>query len=70
MSANDANSKKVVEYSKKENQFAIEYTAIFDDGTSDYFIESKVDKTAEKLPIWIEYIKKDEESKKETSNNS
>ena len=63
-------SKKVVDYNINENQFAIEYTAIFEDGTSDSYIENKIIRTAaERLPIWVEYIKKKEEkSKKEKSN--
>ena len=62
---NDDTSKKVVDYNIHENQFAIEYTAIFEDGTSDSYIENKVIKTAERLPIWVEYIKKKEKSEKE-----
>jgi hypothetical protein len=68
---NDDTSKKVVDYNIHENQFAIEYTAIFEDGTSDSYIENKIIKrtAAERLPIWVEYIKKKEEkSKKEKSN--
>jgi len=64
-------SKKVVDYNIHENQFAIEYTAIFEDGTSDSYIENKIIKrtATERLPIWVEYIKKKEEkSKKEKSN--
>ena len=34
-------SKKVVDYNINENQFAIEYIAIFEDGTSDSYIENK-----------------------------
>ena len=67
----DDTSKKVVDYNINENQFAIEYTAIFEDGTSDSYIENKIIKrtAAERLPIWVEYIKKKEEkSKKEKSN--
>ena len=66
----DDTSKKVVDYNINENQFAIEYTTIFEDGTSDYYIENKIIRTAaERLPIWVEYIKKKEEkSKKEKSN--
>jgi hypothetical protein len=30
-------SKEVVDYNINENQFAIEYTAIFEDGTSDSY---------------------------------
>ena len=68
---NDDVSKKVVDYDINENQFVIEYTAIFEDGTSDSYIENKVIKTAaERLPIWVENIKKEEKSKKEKSNNS
>jgi hypothetical protein len=37
----DDTSKKVVDYNINENQFAIEYTAIFEDGTSDSYIEIK-----------------------------
>jgi hypothetical protein len=68
---NDNTSKKVFDYNINENQFAIEYTAIFEDGTSDSYIENKIIKrtTAERLPIWVEYIKKKEEKyKKEKSN--
>jgi hypothetical protein len=64
-------SKKVFDYNINENQFAIEYTAIFEDGTSDSYIENKTIRstTAERLPIWVEYIKKKEEKyKKEKSN--
>ena len=66
-------SKKVVDYNINENQFAIEYIAIFEDGTSDSYIENKIIRrtaAAERLPIWVEYIKKKEEekSKKEKSN--
>lgn len=67
----DETSKKVVDFNINENQFAIEYTAIFEDGTSDSYIENKIIKrtAAERLPIWVEYIKKKEEkSKKEKSN--
>ena len=67
----DDTSKKVVDYNINENQFAIEYTAIFEDGTSDSYIENKIIKrtAAERFPIWVEYIKKKEEkSKKEKSN--
>ena len=65
-------SKKVVDYNINENQFAIEYTAIFEDGTSDSYIENKIIRTvAERLPIWVEYIKKKEgKSKKEKSNSN
>ena len=71
MSDNDDVSKKVVDYDINENQFVIEYTAIFEDGTSDSYIENKVIKiAAERLPIWVENIKKEEKSKKEKSNNS
>jgi hypothetical protein len=63
---NDNTSKKVFDYNINENQFAIEYTAIFEDGTSDSYIENKIIKrtTAERLPIWVEYIKKKEEKSK------
>ena len=63
---NDNTSKKVFDYNINENQFAIEYTAIFEDGTSDSYIENKIIKrtTAERLPIWVEYIKKKEEKYK------
>jgi hypothetical protein len=67
----DDTSKKVVDYNINENQFAIEYTAIFEDGTSYSYIENKIIKrtAAKSLPIWVEYIKKKEEkSKKEKSN--
>ena len=74
MSDNDNDedtSKKVFDYNINENQFAIEYTAVFEDGTSDSYIESKIIRAtaAERLPIWVDYIKKKEEnSKKEKSN--
>ena len=60
---NDDTSKKVVDYNINENQFAIEYTAIFEDGTSESYIENKIIKrtATERLPIWVEYIKKKEE---------
>jgi hypothetical protein len=64
-------SKKVFDYNINENQFAIEYIAIFEDGTSDSYIENKIIKktAAERLPIWVDYIKKKEEnSKKENIN--
>ena len=69
MSDNDNDedtSKKVFDYNINENQFAIEYTAVFEDGTSDSYIENKIIKrtTAERLPIWVEYIKKKEEKYK------
>jgi len=71
---NDDTSKKVVDYNINENQFAIEYTAIFEDGTSDPYIENKIIKrtAAERLPIWVEYIKKKEgkSKKKNQTNNS
>jgi hypothetical protein len=71
LSDNDDVSKKVVDYDINENQFVIEYTAIFEDGTSDSYIENKVIKTAaERLPIWVKIIKKEEKSKKEKSNNN
>ena len=67
----DVSSKKVVDYNINENQFAIEYTAIFEDGTSDSYIEDKINRTAtERLPIWVKDIKKEEKSKKEKINNS
>lgn len=74
MSDNDNDedtSKKVFDYNINENQFAIEYTAVFEDGTSDSYIETKIIRgiAAERLPIWVDYIKKKEEkSKKEKSN--
>ena len=71
---NDDISKKVFDYNINENQFAIEYTAIFEDGTSDSYIENKIIKrtATERLPIWVEYIKKKEEKskKKNQTNNS
>ena len=74
MSYNDddlSSKKKVVDYNINENQFAIEYTAIFEDGTSDSYIEDKINRTAtERLPIWVKDIKKEEKSKKEKTNNS
>ena len=67
----DVSSKKIVDYNINENQFAIEYTAIFEDGTSDSYIEDKIIKTAtERLPIWVVNIKKEEKSKKEKTKNS
>jgi len=60
---NDAEdtSKKVVDYNINENQFAIEYTAIFEDGTSDSYIENKIIRTAtERIPLWVKFIKKKE----------
>ena len=74
MSDNDNDedsSKKVFDYNINENQFAIEYTAIFEDGTSDSYIENKINRgtAAERRPIWVDYIKKKEEkSQKEKSN--
>jgi hypothetical protein len=69
LSDNDDVSKKVVDYNINENQFAIECTAIFKDGTSDSYIENKVIKTPiDRLHVWVEYIKKEEKSKKEKSN--
>ncbi len=74
MSDNDNDedtSKKVFDYNINENQFAIEYTAVFEDGTSDSYIENKIIRgtAAERLPIWVDSIKKKEEkSKKEKSN--
>ena len=77
MSDNDNDedtSKKVFDYNINENQFAIEYTAVFEDGTSDSYIESKIIRgtAAERLPIWVDYIKKKEENskKKNQTNNS
>jgi hypothetical protein len=64
-------SKKVFDYNINENEFAIEYTAVFEDGTYDTYIENKINggTAAERLPIWVDYIKKKEEkSKKEKSN--
>jgi hypothetical protein len=64
-------SKKVFDYNINENQFAIEYTAVFEHGTSDSYIENKIIRgtAAERLPIWVDSIKKKEEkSKKEKSN--
>ena len=67
----DVSSKKIVDYNINENQFAIEYTAIFEDGTSDSYIEDKIIKIAtERLPLWVEDIKKEEKSKKEKTKNS
>jgi hypothetical protein len=60
----DDTSKKVVDYNINENQFAIEYIAIFEDGTFDSYIENKIIGTAERLPIWVEYIKMEEKSKR------
>ena len=68
MSDNDSDddtSKKVFDYNINENDFAIEYTAIFEDGTSDSYIENKIIRTAQRLPLWVENIKKKEKSKKE-----
>ena len=51
----DDTSKKVFDYNINENQFAIEYTAIFEDRTSDSYIENKITRTtAERLPIWVD----------------
>jgi hypothetical protein len=61
-------SKKVVDYNINENQFAIEYTAIFEDGTSDSYILNKIIGTVQSLPLWVESIIKIEKSKKEKSN--
>ncbi|HEX2406602.1 MAG TPA: hypothetical protein VHJ38_05270 [Nitrososphaeraceae archaeon] len=61
-------SKKVVDYNINENQFAIEYTAIFEDGTSDSYIVNKIIGTVQILPLWVENIIKKEKSKKEKSN--
>ena len=61
-------SKKVVDYNINENQFAIEYTAIFEDGTSDSYILNKIIGTVQSLPLWVESIIKKENSKKEKSN--
>jgi hypothetical protein len=64
-------SEKVFDYNINENQFAIEYTAVFEDGTSDSYIENKIiiGTAAERLPIWVDSIKKKEEKyKKEKSN--
>ena len=67
----DDSSKKVIDYNINENQFAIEYIAIFEDGTCDSYIEDKIIRTAtERLPIWVEDIKKEEKSKKEKTKNS
>jgi hypothetical protein len=68
----DDTSKKVFDYNINENQFAIEYTAIFEDGTFDSYIENKIMRrtATERLPIWVEYIKKKEESKKENQTNN
>ena len=64
MSNNNAGLQKVVDYNIYENQFAIEYTAIFEDGTSDSYIENKIMKTTiEKLPIWVNSIKKERNPK-------
>ena len=55
--------KKVIDYNINENQFAIEYTAIFEDRTSDSYIENKIIRrtaASERLPILVEYIKKKE----------
>lgn len=71
MSDNDNDedtSKKVFDYNINENQFAIEYTAIFEDGTSDSYILNKIIGTVQSLPLWVESIIKKENSKKEKSN--
>ncbi|HEX7142866.1 MAG TPA: hypothetical protein VF222_10360 [Nitrososphaeraceae archaeon] len=73
MSDNDNDedtSKKVFDYNINENQFAIEYTAVFEDGTSDSYIENKIIRgtAAERLPIWVDSIKKKEEKSKKKSN--
>ena len=54
-------SKKVVDYNINENRFAIKYTVIFEDKTSDSYIENKIIRTAtERIPIWVKFIKKKE----------
>jgi hypothetical protein len=63
--SDDDTSKKVFDYNINENDFAIEYTAIFEDGTFDSYIENKIIRTAQRLPLWVENIKKKEKSKKE-----
>jgi hypothetical protein len=67
-------SKKVFDYNIYENQYAIEYTAVFEDGTSDSYIENKINRgtAAKRFPIWVDYIKKKEEEskKKNPTNNS
>ena len=72
MSDNDSDdvSKKVVDYHINENQFAIEYTAIFEDGTSDSYIVNKIRGTAQRLPLWVENIKKKEKSKKKNQTKN
>ena len=64
-------SKKVFDYNINENQFAIEYTAVFEDGTSDSYIENKIIRgtAAERLPIWVDSIKKKEEKSKNEKSN-
>jgi hypothetical protein len=66
LSDNDSDdvSKKVFDYNINENQFAIEYTAIFEDGTFDSYIVNKIIGTAQSLPLWVENIKKKEEKSK------
>ncbi len=63
MSDNDTDSKKIIDYNITENKFVIEYTVLFHDGTSDYFIESK-DKKNEKFPTWVNDIKRFERKSK------
>ncbi|HEX7258645.1 MAG TPA: hypothetical protein VF242_11365 [Nitrososphaeraceae archaeon] len=68
--SNNIDLQKVVDYNINENQFAIEYTAIFEDGTSDSYIENKIMKTTVGiLPNWVESIKKREESKRIKSSH-
>lgn len=74
MSDNDNDedtSKKVFDYNINENQFVIEYTAIFEDGTSGSYIENKIIRGtgAERLPTWVDYIKKKEEKFKKGKSN-
>ena len=74
MSDNDNDedtSKKVFDYNINENQFAIEYTAVFEDGTYDSYIENKIIRgtAAERLPIWVDSIKKKEEKSKQEKSN-
>ena len=74
MSDNDNDedtSKKVFDYNINENQFAIEFTAVFEDGTSDSYIENKIIRgtATERLPIWVDSIKKKEEKSKNEKSN-
>ena len=70
----DDTSKKVVDYNINENQFAIEYTTIFEDGTSDYYIENKIIRRQQQkdflFGLSISKRKKRNLKKKNQTNNS